>query len=388
MDRTVSFTPQYLAADQSRTLANIGITFTVLEVVFILLFLTSRIRTKTANCLDTYLMTPAFFFCLMEPMACFYSIKYGGNGRHIASLTPKEIEIYLKCEIVVIFAYIPAVALPKLSILYLYLKIFTTKTYRYSVYSIAAIIIASLIASTVVACNFCTPFPFIWDKTIPGGHCLDQAKASIWVSFPNIITDLAMLVLPLPVVWKLHTSKNQKIGLTVTFLAFSLGLITSILRFANFFRMDEADSTWDITGMTWSTVEPGVYLIAACLPSLRSLFAPLIKKIDLRDVRTRFRRYGSGIASYPTDGTLKPVRLTNRSAKKGSSEVRFQEHGNATGLQEDKLSDGNEMDPVSCHRSATEDEDKPEKWSTGLESGLNLGIRVPNEYSISVTPRV
>ena len=49
--------------------------------------------------------------------------------------------------------------------------------------------------------------------------------------------------------------------------------MTSVIRFTTFFTIDIfSDPTWyGVTSQTWTCVEPGVYFIAATLPSLRSL---------------------------------------------------------------------------------------------------------------------
>lgn len=38
----------------------------------------------------------------------------------------------------------------------------------------------------------------------------------------------------------------------------------------------------------WTVIEPGIYLIAATLPSLRTLFNPFIKKLGVSTLRKRF----------------------------------------------------------------------------------------------------
>jgi hypothetical protein len=122
-------------------------------------------------------------------------------------------------------SYAPSVALPKLAILYLYLRIFQTKPYRYASYIIASVLIMTWIIAWIIQGVFCTPVRYFWDKSITDGHCMNFNKQEVifrWISFPNIVTDVAMLILPLPVLWKLHTSRNQKIGLTITFHTFSL----------------------------------------------------------------------------------------------------------------------------------------------------------------------
>ena len=65
---------------------------------------------------------------------------------------------------------------------------------------------------------WCKPLAYSWDKTVAGGTCIDQLAYFRYNTIPNILIDGAMLVLPLPSVWKLQTSTTQKLGLTVIFL--------------------------------------------------------------------------------------------------------------------------------------------------------------------------
>jgi hypothetical protein len=120
------------------------------------------------------------------------------------------------------WAYGLAVLFPKLAILSFYLFIFHTKPYRRTVYALGVICIGSFLAIGLTAVLQCFPLAYVWDKTIEGGHCIDQLAFYRWISFPNIFTDLCMLVLPLPLVWSLNMSRAQKAGLTVVFLTGSL----------------------------------------------------------------------------------------------------------------------------------------------------------------------
>ena len=45
--------------------------------------------------------------------------------------------------------------------------------------------------------------------------------------------------------------------------------------------------------MGWSVIEPGMYLIAACLPALKPIFG----KISLKELRIRLRNTGLSLAS-------------------------------------------------------------------------------------------
>ena len=122
----------------------------------------------------------------------------------------------------VIFAveilYSLAVALPKLSILALYLRIFTDKRYRISTWVLAAIISGTAVAVSLTAIFQCSPVLYAWDKSIPGGSCINVAAFYVYCSVPNVITDIAVLLLPLPMIFKLHANQSQKVGLSIVFL--------------------------------------------------------------------------------------------------------------------------------------------------------------------------
>lgn len=149
-------------------------------------------------------------------------IKYAGDGRHVAAVPTEKVVVWLKLQFAVVWMYSPSVSLPKLSIVCLYLRIFTTNRYRYAAYGVCGVIILNWVANWILGLLICTPIAYNWDKTIPGGHCIDETQVLIWVSIPNICLDLAILILPMPVIWKLNTSMNQKIGLTITFLTGSM----------------------------------------------------------------------------------------------------------------------------------------------------------------------
>ena len=113
-----------------------------------------------------------------------------------------------------------------------------------------------------------------------------------------------------------HLSRSVKVGVTLTFLTGSMlvlsaaneilyktgahracscsGLVTSVIRCVEFFLHNALkDGIWNsVTFLVWSVVEPGVYLIAACLPCYRHLYN-YIKTGDAQSsTGSRFSRSG------------------------------------------------------------------------------------------------
>lgn len=122
--------------------------------------------------------------------------------------------------------YAIAVTFPKLSILAMYLRIFTVPFYRMITYFVIYILVISSTILFMMMLFQCTPVDYFWDKTIVGGKChFDIEKLFLYASLPNIITDVVMLLLPLPFIFRLNMTRKVKIGLGVTLLTGSRYMI-------------------------------------------------------------------------------------------------------------------------------------------------------------------
>jgi len=148
-------------------------------------------------------------------------IKAGGAGFHEATVrkdNPTQVILFHKIQFIIAITYFAAVLLPKLSILGIYVRVFSTRPYRILTSIVASLMIGNWIGTTVAITQICRPLAFFWNHKVPGGGtCFRIADFLRWSSFMNIITDLAMIIIPLPAVWKLQSSRNMKVGLTITF---------------------------------------------------------------------------------------------------------------------------------------------------------------------------
>ncbi|KAK3682861.1 hypothetical protein B0T22DRAFT_484881 [Podospora appendiculata] len=164
--------------------------------------------------------------------------------------------------------YCVVIGLPKLSICVLYRRLFPQPAIVSTIWVTAALIIASSAGSIATRLEACRPFATNWGSLDEQrDHCMDRLALYTWSSFPSIITDVMMLALPLFVVWRLQMSLRHKVGLTVTFVVGSSGLVVSITRFLELIEYDAyLDSTFTIGRQFNLTVmEPGIYLLSACL---------------------------------------------------------------------------------------------------------------------------
>ncbi|MCJ1240744.1 hypothetical protein MMC14_008748 [Varicellaria rhodocarpa] len=303
-----TYSPSYARQNIGPRTVNVAIAFIVLEFFFVGLRFASRHVSKIRAGLDDVFILPSLVFCLGLCALAIVEVKIAGVGQHedvLLATNPTAVVHWAKAGYAIEELYCTAVIFPKLSILGFYLRIFTTKLFRITVYIIAGILIVNGIAGVITSLSTCQPFAARWDPSIPGAHCINTPQYWRWISFANIATDVVMLCLPLPAVWRLHVSTAQKYGLTLVFLTGSIGLISSIIRFDAFFDVKAlVDGTWASANLAiWSAVEPGVYLIAACLPNLRPLIWSIVARATTV-IHTNFSKKSLGLmASSANSGT-------------------------------------------------------------------------------------
>lgn len=62
----------------------------------------------------------------------------------------------------------------------------------------------------------CTPVAFVWNKSIPGGHCINQHRAYTTAASLILALVFVLFFLPLPTLYGMHMSTTKKLGLTLT----------------------------------------------------------------------------------------------------------------------------------------------------------------------------
>ncbi len=86
-------------------------------------------------------------------------------------------------------------------------------------YITGAVVLAWFLAMEFVIFVSCRPLKGLWDITLdPPAKCVNLKAAYIWLSFPNIITDVAILSLPVGKVWQLQMSLRLKVAVAAMFL--------------------------------------------------------------------------------------------------------------------------------------------------------------------------
>ena len=113
--------------------------------------------------------------------------------------------------------YCLSLTFTKVSILLQYLRIFTTKQFRVSCWALLGFVAVYGTWSVFSSIFGCMPVAYFWDKTIKGGHCMNQYAVWFTSAAVNIVTDFAIIILPMPVLWRLNMPLKQKRALMLVF---------------------------------------------------------------------------------------------------------------------------------------------------------------------------
>lgn len=63
----------------------------------------------------------------------------------------------------------------------------------------------------------CHPVSLLWDKTIVGGRCADIVAAYQIVSGLNLLLDVIIILLPMPILWNLQMPASKKLAISAIF---------------------------------------------------------------------------------------------------------------------------------------------------------------------------
>ncbi|KUI71853.1 hypothetical protein VM1G_07488 [Cytospora mali] len=319
------FTPeeiQYWMAHKNDTLvpniiACASITGFFSTLFVFLRFVGRRLQSGTAAHfhLSDWLVLAAWVFFVASDV-CFALLTPYGGGRHVIAVTnPKMLQVF---SILSEAFYGFSMGFLKFSILSLYGSIFPQRKFHFILWGMAVFITGWSLTAFLGAILQCIPIEKAYESSLDG-YCISYGKLSLAVTVCNVITDFFIIVLPIPLVKKLHTTTKKKTVIIATFAAGCSAVIASIVRLVYSLNVGSVDGSWTAipAGYT-SCVELTVGFLVVSIPAYRSLF---MKKLNLGN--------GSTIWSWRTSGRGALLR-NNHSAYNSSGYNKSSRKGSAT----------------------------------------------------------
>ncbi len=152
-----------------------------------------------------------------------------------------------------------------------YLRLFEgthERTYRRVVWIAVVAIFLGHLGCTLSLVFACNPVSKSWNPLLDG-TCLPNGPSFTGYAIVTIISDVAVSIIPLPVLVKLNIPLSKKIGLGVIFLLGLFTTICSIMRYLQIDRIQFGDGNSTML-VLWGTVEfnVGVSSLSSRLASL------------------------------------------------------------------------------------------------------------------------
>jgi hypothetical protein len=213
--------------------------------------------------------------------ACF-------DPAHCSGISHQWDEPLKRCLYAFTVFYNPALMTTKMAILVLYYRMATAHRFlRYaSLVTMVVVIVAGIVLTFL---NICQCHPISAGYSDFDGTCIDIVALYLSSAPINVLTDLAILLLPLPILTSLRLEFWQKIILVATFMVGSFVTIVDVVRIV---YLQEAlkvelevnplasitattrppDFTFHISfSLMWSAVEVSVGIICCCVLVLKPL---------------------------------------------------------------------------------------------------------------------
>ncbi|KAH7149702.1 major facilitator superfamily domain-containing protein [Dactylonectria estremocensis] len=245
---------------------------------------------------DDRVMMLAWLFAFFLSFTICFGVR-NGLGRHDDNISEDHRPALRRCEYVFSILYNPALMATKTSILIFYLRLAknTQRVLRFASWLTLAIVNAAGIILTFMNVFQCHPTRAAWDATYDDtAKCIPLLTEFICSSPVNIVTDLAILALPIPVLTGMRLPPRQK---TILVLTFTVGIFVAVVDVVRIYYLQQAitdtptgsvsgsqsrfggqaDFAWNASlSLMWSAVEVNVGMTCACVPTLKPLVLKLL----------------------------------------------------------------------------------------------------------------
>lgn len=294
--------------------------FAAFCTIFTFLRIISRALFVKKITIDDYLGILAWAIAIGLSTAICYGCAWG-LGRHERNVPDDWQENLRKANYVFSVLYQPALMATKSSILAFYLTLPTSnKIFKWaSIGTLVVVNVGGLGLGLFTICQ-CIPVDAAWRFPAPSSSsatCTDIITIYLSSTPLNLITDLAVLLLPMPILTGMRLPRKQKIILIVTFSFGAFVAAVDVVRIvylqgAARTRIREiatstnrgsreayqTDFSWYAAfSFMWSAIEVNVGIMCACVPGLKPLVSKFLPQMlrDASDPMSRDNSFSDGM---------------------------------------------------------------------------------------------
>ena len=280
--------------------------------VFVFFRMASRIGIVKKVMLDDYFI----IFAWLLAFGISYSVcdaAHFGLGKHEVDVPPFRRGTLNRLQYTFTALYNPALMTTKTSILVFFLTLSKQqRVFKWTIWATLFVVNGAGLALTLMNIFQCRPMSVTFvDIRPPESRCIDIVTLYLSSAPVNIITDIVILLLPMPVLKAMHLPRKQKWILYVTF---GFGIFVAVVDVVRISYLQDAaltkaednisrqgqgnaasqerinDFSWYIAySFMWSVIEVNVGIMIACVPALKPLVSRFVPQLIKDKVH-----YGTG----------------------------------------------------------------------------------------------
>ncbi|KAL4919018.1 hypothetical protein BDW62DRAFT_217131 [Aspergillus aurantiobrunneus] len=226
---------------------------------------------------DMFLIIGLVFWVLMAVTLYYctavYSSNIGLNTETAMQIPDDQVEGYKigsVCAFVAWLAYIFAVWSFKAVLVFLYTRLTMGLWQHRLSLMVAALCVCTFLASLIFDLTMCHPIHLNWQvKPYAGDNCTIRPLNYIVIEVLSIVTDLAVMCVPIPLVMVARIPASQKAILVGLFCSGIFVMICAVLRA----YYSVTDIKTFSTALGWASRECFVSVFIVCAPGIKPLFA-------------------------------------------------------------------------------------------------------------------
>ncbi|KAI0160162.1 hypothetical protein GGR57DRAFT_456574 [Xylariaceae sp. FL1272] len=272
--------PSYDDPSNDNKLAIITIALSIaFTTVAVLIRIYSKVFCVRRARIEDYLGFASFPFFIAGTWVLTKVPDKPGYFIHLWNLRVYNLEDFLSAYILSTTLYCVTLLLIKAAILLEWSHIFVPRPNRNGFWWICyGMLIANtaLYLATIAALNYaCLPRQKIWRPYLPG-VCISFNAFNIFITIFHLIFDLAMLLLPHTVIWKLGLTTRQKIAVSVIFSVGIIACAWAAGRVVSAFTLTASqDKTYAYSQyIMWGIAEVTTAELIFCVPAFPLAFRP------------------------------------------------------------------------------------------------------------------
>ncbi|KAI1394174.1 uncharacterized protein F4822DRAFT_39417 [Hypoxylon trugodes] len=273
-----------------------AVSLCVVDIISVILRFYTRRRERHSLKADDWIMIPALLITIGIGICLVYGVSQGALGSSedippellgsALDVSYEQLGTAFKVEFSTISMLPLTLGSVKASFLFFYRRIFsvnkTTDKFLISMIVTVAIWTVTFFFAVVFECGL--NFWAIWGDSLKvenlTAHCVKTMDLALSIGITDFITDVVIIIIPVPLIWRLNLSTGKKIAASAVFLLGAVTIGASLTRLIiitqdrhkNVVFNPHEDEILVITEyLYWGMIECGVGVFVACLPTLQFL---------------------------------------------------------------------------------------------------------------------